>query len=282
MLLYSVQLQKNAIRDTQLENAHIYADTLTTFRSIYTEHVIGKIQQDFSENHALPLPINLTMILGEKLSSHHSGTKVRIYSPYPFPWRKNDSGINDDFRKAAWDTLSKTPDKSFYAYEEINGQDFLRYAVADRMIADCVSCHNAHPDTPKSDWKIGDVRGVLEVSQPINYSTDSANEDFTISIIFYGILSVLGTVAIFLLILRHRHETQVMQKTNEALLDALKEIKTLRGIIPICSYCHNIRDDDGAWDRLESYISKNSDAEFSHGICPNCLEKVKNNLNKKE
>ena len=49
---------------------------------------------------------------------------------------------------------------------------------------------------------------------------------------------------------------------------ALEEIKILRGIIPICSYCHNIRNDEGSWDRLEAYISENSEAKFSHGICP--------------
>ncbi|MCW8900244.1 MAG: PAS domain-containing protein [Gammaproteobacteria bacterium] len=58
------------------------------------------------------------------------------------------------------------------------------------------------------------------------------------------------------------------------LQEALKEIKVLKGIIPICSYCHNIRDDEGAWEMIEIYISKHSDAAFSHGICPDCLPKV--------
>lgn len=52
---------------------------------------------------------------------------------------------------------------------------------------------------------------------------------------------------------------------------ALSEIKKLQGIIPICSYCHNIRDDEGAWNRLEAYITQYSNAEFSHGVCPKCL-----------
>lgn len=56
---------------------------------------------------------------------------------------------------------------------------------------------------------------------------------------------------------------------------ALKEIKTLQGIIPICSYCHNIRDVEGAWNRLEEYIAENSESEFSHGICPECVVKVR-------
>jgi len=55
---------------------------------------------------------------------------------------------------------------------------------------------------------------------------------------------------------------------------ALNEIKALQGIIPICSYCHSIRDDGGAWSRLEAYISEHSEAQFSHGICPGCVPKA--------
>ncbi len=55
---------------------------------------------------------------------------------------------------------------------------------------------------------------------------------------------------------------------------ALSEIKTLQGIIPICASCKKIRDDAGAWQQLEAYLQKHSDAEFSHGICPECVEKL--------
>lgn len=61
----------------------------------------------------------------------------------------------------------------------------------------------------------------------------------------------------------------------KSLRNALNEIKTLKGIIPICSYCHHIRDGEGTWDRLEAYLSKHSDAEFSHGICPKCFPKAR-------
>jgi hypothetical protein len=59
----------------------------------------------------------------------------------------------------------------------------------------------------------------------------------------------------------------------EKLKAALNEVETLRGIIPICSYCKKIRDDDGLWNQMEAYISKHSEAEFSHGICPECVKK---------
>ena len=70
----------------------------------------------------------------------------------------------------------------------------------------------------------------------------------------------------------------------DSLQEALTEIKALRGIIPICSYCHSIRNEDGAWDEMISYISKHSDAQFSHGICPKCLPRAmtKAGLNKKD
>ena len=63
------------------------------------------------------------------------------------------------------------------------------------------------------------------------------------------------------------------EKLIEALQKALSEVKTLQGFLPICSYCKKIRDDKGYWSQIESYIHKHSDAEFSHGICPECAKK---------
>lgn len=72
---------------------------------------------------------------------------------------------------------------------------------------------------------------------------------------------------------RTRAERQ-REKLIEKLQGALREIKTLRGIIPICSNCKNIRNDEGAWSKLEEYISDNSNAEFSHGLCPDCAKQL--------
>jgi len=64
--------------------------------------------------------------------------------------------------------------------------------------------------------------------------------------------------------------------TNEAttaeLREALASVKQLSGLLPICMYCHKIRTDQGYWDGLEGYISAHSEALFSHGICPTCLD----------
>lgn len=66
---------------------------------------------------------------------------------------------------------------------------------------------------------------------------------------------------------------KVLQDKKNKLQKALDEIKTLRGIIPICSHCKQIRDDEGFWKQMEDYIHAHSEAEFSHGICPKCLRK---------
>ena len=58
------------------------------------------------------------------------------------------------------------------------------------------------------------------------------------------------------------------------LKQALSEVKTLRGFIPICSNCKKIRDDQGYWNQIEAYISEHSEAAFSHGICPDCIKKL--------
>lgn len=57
---------------------------------------------------------------------------------------------------------------------------------------------------------------------------------------------------------------------NKSLSDYLEEIKILRGIVPICSFCKKIRDVEGNWSEVEAYISEHSDAQFSHSFCPEC------------
>jgi transcriptional regulator with GAF, ATPase, and Fis domain len=64
-----------------------------------------------------------------------------------------------------------------------------------------------------------------------------------------------------------------LTSTLTQLEKALAEVKHLRGIIPICSYCKKIRDDQGYWNQVEQYVSEHSEAKFSHGICPACLER---------
>ncbi|SHO47208.1 PAS domain-containing protein [Desulfopila aestuarii] len=76
------------------------------------------------------------------------------------------------------------------------------------------------------------------------------------------------------------------RKLNEAqreelitsLQQAIQEIKTLRGILPICSHCKQIRDDQGSWSKIEHYVREHSEATFSHGICPDCVKQLYPNI----
>ncbi len=65
-----------------------------------------------------------------------------------------------------------------------------------------------------------------------------------------------------------------LELKNSELTQALEEIKTLQGIIPICANCKKIRDDRGAWEQIENYIQNHSDAQFSHSVCPECVEEL--------
>ncbi|BBO66639.1 hypothetical protein DSCA_05690 [Desulfosarcina alkanivorans] len=69
-------------------------------------------------------------------------------------------------------------------------------------------------------------------------------------------------------------QDQEMKELVFKLQKALEEIKTLRGIVPICANCKKIRDDKGFWDHVEIYVAKHTDAQFSHGICPSCVKSL--------
>lgn len=69
-------------------------------------------------------------------------------------------------------------------------------------------------------------------------------------------------------------ELRARLRVGQRLLDALTQVRQLRGLLPICSYCKRVRSDADSWQQLETYVTAHSDAEFSHGICPTCLNRV--------
>lgn len=73
---------------------------------------------------------------------------------------------------------------------------------------------------------------------------------------------------------RRKTQEEALKKSNAELRQALQEVKVLRGFIPICMSCKKIRDDKGFWQQLESYIQKHSEVLFSHGVCPDCYQKL--------
>lgn len=73
--------------------------------------------------------------------------------------------------------------------------------------------------------------------------------------------------------------TEELEDANRELQNALSEIKTLQGIIPICSSCKKVRNDQGFWQQVEAYVTQHSEAKFSHAVCPQCMEKYYEELN---
>jgi hypothetical protein len=98
---------------------------------------------------------------------------------------------------------------------------------------------------------------------------------------FAGFLLAVGAVA-GLIRWRTSRLAARARKLEMAVAEALSSAKVLRGLLPICAHCKKVRDDHGYWTRIEDYISRHSEADFSHGFCPECIEKHYAELNMKE
>jgi hypothetical protein len=158
-----------------IQGVSIQAATLEQLREQYTSEVVSRaaihgvpVRHDYREEKgAIPLPATLVKELGQRINKNRPGADVRLYSDYPFPWRVG-GGPADEFEREALAELRKNPDEPYYRFAEMDGRPVLRYAVADLMKPACVNCHNTHPSSPKRDWKVGDVRGVLELIRPLD------------------------------------------------------------------------------------------------------------------
>ena len=87
--------------------------------------------------------------------------------------------------------------------------------------------------------------------------------------------NVLGVVEFFQDISERKEFENERQQLIKELQASLEQVKLLSGFLPICAYCKKVRDDSGYWSQIESYIRDHSEAEFSHGICPDCVKKFK-------
>ncbi len=175
--------------------------------------------------------------------------------------------------------------KEISEYTEINGKSYYRYMAPMITKKGCLKCHG------HQGYKVGDVRGGVSVSVPMTpYLINQQQQTITLAVSL-GLLWLLGFTGLVLakrglknrarerdrakMELQKSHDElgkRVRERTAD-LKKALDDIKTLKGIIPICSYCKKIRDDKGYWNQLESYIKTHSEADFSHSICPDCAKK---------
>ena len=199
-MLLPPQVEQN-VRDDAARSAVQIANQFKKIRGYYTKNVIKKVVASGSlkpsvthktEENGVPLPATFIHDISEILSKED--TNINLYSAFPFPVR-GDRKL-DPFQEQAWASLQTDPGTPFIRQEKRDGKEVVRVAVADRMVAQgCVNCHNSHPASPKTDWKLDDVRGVLEVATVITPQLASGaalSQRIVMAVI-------LGAVALFLL-----------------------------------------------------------------------------------
>src|SRR5258706_8001419 len=172
MAVLLVLVPRQVDRDAQETAIETALQTIAHFRSVrdyYNTAVIPKIRDSqgalqathlhASDPKGVPIPATFMLDMSGRLQDR--GVSLGFYSPYPFPSRAGRK--TDVFEREAWDAVSASPDTPFIRRETLRGQEVVRVALGDRMAESCVGCHNAHPQSPKKDWKVGDVRGVFEI-----------------------------------------------------------------------------------------------------------------------
>ncbi|MBT4939273.1 MAG: DUF3365 domain-containing protein [Rhodospirillaceae bacterium] len=197
---FSIFLPKviaNNVQESVELSATVTAGQFKKIRAYYTNNVIKKVLADGNlkpsfnhktEKKGVPLPATFIHDMSEILAKEN--TTLKLYSAFPFPNRAERK--LDDFQKAAWDLLVKNPNATMTRQATVDGKQVVRVAIADRLVAQgCVNCHNSRADTPKNDWKLGDVRGVLEIATVIDGDIARGSSLSTLILIIIAIATVI-------------------------------------------------------------------------------------------
>lgn len=227
------RFSNDLVEDQALQNAIASAQALRDARTIYSSETVDRladhpdvqVTHDYrSQEGAIPLPINFLQSLCHRIREDNPGMFVRLYSDYPFPWNQEYGGPRDAFETEALQQLRQNPNQPYISVESYRGRPSLRYAEADIMEPSCVACHNTYPDSPKTDWAVGEVRGVLEVTQPLDRFQARIQQGLQGTFLMLGSMSIVGisglTVAIRSL-RRRSHELAIAKEQLEAVIDAV-------------------------------------------------------------
>lgn len=176
----------------QLKRLRTYYST-NILQSVVSDSDISASTQHKQQAGVIPVPATFLHDVSQEMSDEN--TQFAFYSPYPFA---NRSGRQlDEFGRNAWAYLNENPDAAYAEMIERDGQQFMRVGVADRLsAASCVACHNSHPDSPKRDWQLGQVRGVLEMTVNIDnkYNKDNSLVGIIAAILCLLLVAVLAVV----------------------------------------------------------------------------------------
>lgn len=223
------RLSSGLVKWQAMQNTALYAQAIQEARTLYSSEAIDRLQIAHAvpltgnyKNQAgkIPIPATFLIELGKRLSEKNPGMSVRLYSDYPFPWRRAEGGARDEFEREALTYLRQHPNEKFTRFEESQGHLFFRFAQADILTPSCISCHNTELDSPKKDWKVGDVRGILEITSPLEKVMAKTEAGLRETFMMLVGLSVLGMMGITLVIVRLRQtskelELRVIERTAE-------------------------------------------------------------------
>ena len=230
-------LSSRLVETGALQATSMYSQSITDLRTFYNSEVVERVRPrgvEVTHNYAatagaIPIPATFTIEFGKHIAANNAGMEIRLYSDYPFPFRK-DGGPRDDFERQALEQLRRHPDKPFYRFEQFQGRPVLRYATAVPMKAGCVACHNSHPESPKTDWKVGEIRGVQEIVQSLDGVTAQTKAGLKDTFVLLASMGVLGIGGLGLVIGKIRRNSAELEQrileniTAEARLAALHEI----------------------------------------------------------
>lgn len=199
------ELTADSARQEAIRSAEQIVLQFKTLRGYYTENVVKKVLQDGrlepAIDHAddpdkIPLPATFIFDMSELLQEQD--VSIELYSQFPFPNRADRQ--LDPFQQQAWTYLTENPDGVFWRQGSDENGDFVRVALADKMAGDaCVDCHNNHLLSSKTDWKLGDVRGVLEVKMAIDAPLAAGQilgNKIVIGALAFGLLLILANMIV--------------------------------------------------------------------------------------
>jgi hypothetical protein len=178
----------------------------------------------------------------------------------------------DDWERQALADFEKGR-KEVSSIETLQGKRFFRLMRPLVIVPACLRCHE------EAGHKPGEIRGGISVTVPMSrFVSPGTNLRLGMAHLALWLMGMTGLIFGARNLQGHIRARQGAVAERERLIaelqGALANVKTLSGLIPICASCKKIRDDQGYWTRLETYLAQHSDAEFSHGLCLDCLRKM--------
>ena len=221
-------LSNSLIESQSLQNSQYQANAIINAWQLYSRAAairLAKIEgvtirhDYFLKEGSIPPPATFIIELGKQITDKGEGAVIDLYSNYPYPWRK-DRAKNQFAEEALTYLREHTEDKEFYRIEKDNNRPRWKYAQAVKMETSCVACHNTHPESPKTNWNVGDIRGVLIISHPLDKITEQTKKSLGTASIMLVCFSVLGISGLVLVMNRLNQtakllESQVKKRTAD-------------------------------------------------------------------